>query len=792
MQSLPEGFEPLSAFAQWMCYKVMASKSRVGKFDKFPVSVSTGSIVDAHNPQHWVDYQTAIDTARLWGDGYGVAFVFTENDPFFFVDIDGAYDGSTWSEVATQLCAAFPGAAIEVSHSCSGLHIIGQYTGAEPDHACKNIPLGLELYTSGRFIALTGTNITGTAATVCDAALATTIAGYFGVDAHAPTSIDWTTTHRDGYSPIKDDEALLEKMFDSESSANRFGKCSARDLYECNADAIAVTYPDDVRDYDASSADAALAQHLAFWTCGNCERIETLMRDSELARDKWDYHRKYLNLTIRGAVARTQNFYSKGKELEIVEDTATAIVDPLSMRDGFQLMPADQQIKFFAGCVYVCDAHRMFTPRGVMMKVEQFNAMYGGYTFAIDVDNDKTTKKAFEAFTESQAINFPKADTSCFRPLLEPGAVILSEGLKLVNTYVPLNIATSNDDVTRFTDHVAKLLPVERDRTILMSYMAACIQFKGYKIKWAPLLQGVEGNGKSLLTYCMMYAIGERYSHMPPAAEISEKFNSWLFNSLFIGVEDIYVPDQKREVIEVLKPMITGTRLARRAMNTDQVMSDVCCNFLFNSNHKDAVRKTSNDRRFCIMYTAQQETADITRDGMAGNYFPNIYKWLRSGGFAAVTGYLMSYKILEEFNPTTQCQRAPDTSSTSEAISMSLGGIEQEIIEAIEEARTGFAGGWVSSFALDKMLKDLRKDRQFPQNRRRQLMQSLGYDWHPTLRDGRVNNVITIDAGKPRLFIKNGHIHSNLETASKVAQYYAAAQGDPLALRSIDDLVISN
>ena len=71
-------------------------------------------------------------------------------------------------------------------------------------------------------------------------------------------------------------------------------------------------------------------------------------------------------------------------------------------------------------------------------------------------------------------------------------------------------------------------------------------------------------------------------------------------------------------------------------------------------------------------------------------------------------------------------------------------------------------------------------------------MQSLGYDWHPTLRDGRVNNVITIDAGKPRLFIKNGHIHSNLDTAGKVAQYYAAAQGDPLALKSVQDLVISN
>ena len=527
MENLPEGFAPLAQYRQWMCYQITPSKTRAGKFDKFPISVETAKIVDAHNPQHWTDAQTAINTAASFGDGYGVAFVFTENDPFFFVDIDGAYDGQQWSNVATQLCQTFAGAAVEVSQSGTGLHIIGQYSGDEPDHACKNIPLGLEFYTSGRFVALTGTGINGTATTICDAAILSTVTQYFPVDAHAPTSIDWTTTHHEGFSPIRDDDKLIEKMCESESSASRFGKASVRDLLDCNVDALARTYPDDVRDYDASTADAALAQHLAFWTCGNCERIEQIMRDSALYRDKWDYHKKYLNLTIRGAVARCENFYAKGQALELPEvvtaETITTVVDPASIRDGFQLMAGGQQIEYFKGCVYVCDAHRMFTPNGVMMKSEQFNAMYGGYTFALDADNDKTTKKAFEAFTESQCVTFPKADSSCFRPQHESGALVFEEGRKLVNTYVPLDIKMTDGDVTPFLDHMCKLLPVERDRNILLSYMAACIQYKGYKFKWAPLVQGVEGNGKSLFTYVMAYAMGERYTHMPPANEISEK-----------------------------------------------------------------------------------------------------------------------------------------------------------------------------------------------------------------------------------------------------------------------------
>lgn len=785
MQQLPDALALLGAYPQWMCYKLTPSKSRPGKFDKFPVSVVTAEVVDAHNPEHWTDVNTAIATANAWGDGYGVAFVFTENDPFFFVDIDGAYDGANWSGTATQLCQMFTGAAVEVSQSGTGLHIIGMYSGAEPEHACKNLPLGLELYTSGRFIALTGTNIVGNAATYHDDQLTQIIAQHFPITLDAAASFDWTTGPVEGHRPIKDDDALIEAMCDSESALTRLGKASPRDLWEGNVEALARSYPDDVRDYDASSADAALAQNLAFWTCGDCERIERLMRQSALYRDKWDYHRNYLNMTIRGVVARSNNFYTKGADVPVVEQPAEA-APAQQQRDGFQTMSPDQQVEYFKGCVYVCDIHRMFTPTGAFLKSEQFNAMYGGYGFSLDSELEKTTKKAFEAFTESQCITFPKVDSSCFRPGLEPGAIIVEEGLRLVNTYVAVDIETRPGDVSPFLNHLTKLLPDERDRTILLSYMAACIQHKGYKIQWAPLIQGVEGNGKTLFSRCVAYACGERYTHFPRADEISEKFNAWLFNKLFIGVEDIYVPDHKREVLETLKPMITNKRLAKRAMATDQTMHDVCANFIFNSNHKDAVRKSQNDRRFCVFYTAQQEAIHLVRDGMTADYFPNLYQWLDNGGYAAVADYLATYAIPDELNPTTQCQRAPETTSTAEAVTMSVGGVEQEILEAIEEGRAGFAGGWVSSFALDELLKEIRKDNAVPRNRRTDIMRDLGYELHPNLKGGRVNNPIPSEGGKPKLYIKIGHIHSCLTNGSEIAKHYAAAQGNSLAILSVD------
>ena len=110
-----------------------------------------------------------------------------------------------------------------------------------------------------------------------------------------------------------------------------------------------------------------------------------------------------------------------------------------------------------------------------------------------------------------------------------------------------------------------------------------------------------------------------RYTHYPNAADLTNKFNGWLLNKLFIGVEDIYVPDHRRELIETLKPMITGgDGLEIQFKGADQVTADICANFMFNSNHKDAVQKTQSDRRFAVFFTAQQSAADIQAAGMGG------------------------------------------------------------------------------------------------------------------------------------------------------------------------------
>lgn len=795
MQTLQPALEPLRAYRQFVAYVVIPSRTRPGKFDKFPISCATWVVADAHDPAAWGSFDEAAAVATALGTGHGVGFVFTEHDPFWFLDIDGAATDGQWSPLAVQLVQQLDGTAVEVSTSGKGLHIIGTLpAGPLPAFKCVGRPgLGLEFYTSGRFAALTGTGARGSAALVTPQ-LAHVLAPLFDVRDPNARAVDWTDQPVPAWSGPMDDAELIQRARRSQSAAAALGgHAGFDDLWTGNVTALSSTWPDTsggFKPYDASRADAALAQHLAFWTGNDCERMSRLMRQSALVRDKWDREDYFAN-TILGACARqTQWCGDRPADPDPQLAEPVAPVAPSVARDGpeervgFQFLGLDQQREYFAGCVYVRRPHAVLAPGIGLMKPDQFKSYFAGYTFALDQRNTKTTRNAWEAVVDSQSLRWPRVEDVTFRPDLAAGAVVEVGGELFVNSWHPVPVERAAGDPGRFLAHVAKLLPDPRDREILLDYMAAVVQKQGVKFQWAPLLQGVQGNGKTLFSRVVAYAVGERYAFFPKAREIADKFNDWLYGSIFIGVEDIYVPESSQEVLEELKPMITGERQQIQGKGEKKATLNVCCNFILNSNHKNALKKTRDDRRFAVFYTAQQSALDLARDGMDGEYFPDLYDWLKGSGrytgqpsgYAIVAEYLHTRALTAEFNPAGAAHRAPTTSSTEEAISQSLGSVEQEVLEAIDAGRPGFCGGWVSSMALARLLDELRAGRMIPPNKRRDLMDQLGYVRHPALPDGRLPMTVPPDHGKPRLYIRAGHIHCNLATPQAIAEAYTAAQ----------------
>ncbi|WP_208309683.1 phage NrS-1 polymerase family protein [Rhizobium rhizogenes] len=648
-------------------------------------------------------YEQAVAT------GLPVAFVLADSDPYFFLDFDGVRDLATgqWHPEALRIASMFPGAAMEVSTSGTGLHIVG---------VCDPLALGprkhkfgtaafpgtwLEYYSTKRLMCL-GQGMQGNL--LLD--WTSTLAALVPVSNDPADAVPFADITDPAWNGPTDDEELIKIMLAARGSiAASFGDvATVADLWEARADVLGKVYPSTTGDiFDRSSADQALFNHLAFYTGKNTARMDRLFRRSGLMRDKWEKRADYRADTVSNAVRGTRNVYAKPRQLTIplAAPGETGTTPEAVAGDGREFISIGELPDHFKGCVYVELDERVMIPGGRLLKKTQFDVVFGGHQFAMSFDGTKPTYSAWEAFTVNRAVKFPKVQRTCFKPM-SPSGVIIGEA---VNIYHCEEIRAVEGDPTPFLDLLRRMLPDPRDREIMISWMAALVQFPGKKFLWSPVLQGTKGNGKSLIAKVLTYAMGDRYSWTPEAESITKQFNPFLGNRTFINVEEIHM-FEKLEMLEKLKNYITAEGVEIEKKGVDAGMNrDYCANWFFCTNHKDAIIKEKDDRRFAIFFTAQQSREDMERDGMlTDNYFPKLWDWLRADGFAIMRHYLLNHRISDEFNPATTCTIAPRTSSTDEAVHASYGVAEQYIIDAIESDVVGFRGGWLSSWAVTNLL----------------------------------------------------------------------------------------
>src|SRR5690348_1066711 len=505
MDFIPQAFQALATHRQFIVCTFVESKSRPGKTDKFPVDHRTGSITNAHDPAVWTDAQTALDASKRLGAGFGLGFVFTDRDPFWFLDIDNCYDpgkcepgvqGSGWSEISLAMINKFPGALVEVSSSGRGLHIIG--SGAVPSHSCRN-EVGLEFYSSGRFVALTGTYAQGDAGKDFTPAVASLVESYFQPNAVAKGSNElwqWDDLcergpQPDWRGPIDDQDLINAATAARSAGAVLNGGVTFKDLWTRNLDVLQRAYPCAHHEsgFDESRADGALAQILAFWTGNDHDRIRRLMTQSELVRPKYE-RPDYLPRTILGVCSRQNQVCTMWANPKVSDVVGQDDKPRLKVRTNRGFLSLDDTAKHFEGCVYIADEHKVLMPHGDIVTPEVFRAWYGGYRMPLDDRNEKTTDDPYKAFINSQVFEAPKVHSTCFRPDLSFQKIIETEGKSFVNTYKPIPIEMVDGDVELMLAHIAILFPNQRDQEFVIAYMAALVQYPGIKFQWCPLIQG--------------------------------------------------------------------------------------------------------------------------------------------------------------------------------------------------------------------------------------------------------------------------------------------------------------
>lgn len=248
---------------------------------------------------------------------------------------------------------------------------------------------------------------------------------------------------------------------------------------------------------------------------------------------------------------------------------------------------------------------------------------------------------------------------------------ITVENIEYLNTYV----ASYPDPDEPMADycgevlelHLENLIAEKSYRRTLLDWMAYQVQNPGRKIRWAPLLQGVQGCGKTFLAEALQAVLGVTNVKMVEASAVGQQWNEWAANCQLVALEEVRIVGHNRyEVLNKLKPLITNDRISISQRFQDQRTVPNITNYIFFTNFHDSIPIDDNDRRhFVIKSRLQTEEQVLEMEGSEeGGYFSHIFGMLEDfpGGLRA---YLLDHKISKTFNPDG---RAPKTSYHRELV----------------------------------------------------------------------------------------------------------------------------
>lgn len=647
----------LAAYRRFILYRLEWLPDR-GKWNKVPIDYRNGAPANAHDPAIQAEWGTACDAAEIFGEGHGVGFVFNAADGFWFLDIDNCAANGAWSELAESLVRALPGAALEISVSGKGLHLFGR--GAIPLHGCKNIPLGLEFYHDGRFCALTGTGAQGDAATDCTAGIAWLVQNYF------PPSTDKDFAWTDAGIPESEDEKLLNKMLKAKKSAGAaFGNTAGfQALWNADATVLSKAFPDSgSRAYDASSADMALAQHLAFWCRKDCAQMLRLMAASKLKRDKWVDRPEYVYDTISKACAR---------QTEVYQGAAPAPVPPSIPIPGAPAAPVSGQLRTDATdyVFYLPSNKYIFLKTGEEITKEALLRELDSVTIAgIDLDR-RIICRAWD----------PTEPQFTFGRVMAVGTSgwIDSPGATTMNTFIPSNAVLGDAALAGpWLEQVVRLYPDHWYHVVC--YFAWLAQHPGNKPNHGIVMGGMQGIGKDSILAGPKYAIGDHNCQEIYPHTLFSDFTNWTKCILLRINEatDASGDNSRQEIYERLKT-ITTSPPETLTFNDKHVKSYPvrnCMGVVITTNSETgAMVLPRDDRRYFVIWS-KAAPEDYSKED-----WEKWYAWFNAEGKKHVAALLMTWD-LTGFNPKAPPER---TEAWHSMVSSSVSEGDNELSDALD------------------------------------------------------------------------------------------------------------
>ena len=293
-QNVPD---ELTELKQWCVFRM---QERNGKLTKLPINAETGEFAKSNDETTWSSFDTALAALDMYNVN-GIGFFFKE--PYFGIDIDQVENeikrykqNDTKDNIAAEFIDVM-GSYAEISPSGTGIHIIVK--GALPTGGSRKG--NVEMYSSGRFFTVTGDKI----------------GGYNFVTEDDMGKINFL---HEKY--IKKSETQRPKqMIDSMGTQLTEQEIIQAAKNSKNGMRFTLFLQGGWEQfYDSQSeADMAFANDLAFWTNRDYNAMDSIFRDSDLYREKWE--RKtgdstYGEITLSKAINDCTNVFTPQRKSE--------------------------------------------------------------------------------------------------------------------------------------------------------------------------------------------------------------------------------------------------------------------------------------------------------------------------------------------------------------------------------------------------------------------------------------------------------------------------------------------
>lgn len=284
-------------------------------------------------------------------------------------------------------------------------------------------------------------------------------------------------------------------------------------------------------------------------------------------------------------------------------------------------------------------------------------------------------------------------------------------GQRFVNFYSEMGVPDVPDDLTRSDKtaiarveaHLVHLFPYERDRKLLLTWLAYITQTRK-RVNWMPLIQGTQGDGKSFFAELAKIVLGWENVAVVPGEAFQERYNHFMEGVLIVFVEEVRLHGANRyEALNRMKPWITNRMISIRAMHRGAYEIVNTASLFATSNHKDAIPAGDEDTRYFPVFSRWQRRSAIKKfERDNPDYYEKLYGALEHSG--ALRKWLLDYEIPEDFNPAA---RAPESTSRAEMVALNESDEETAFDEALAESkRLDFCDTLLDSTLVSDVLEE--------------------------------------------------------------------------------------